>query len=135
MNYESVLVMEPALSPDSQKLFFKKIKSIVAKFKGHVHHIDSWGARKLANQNKKKQNRGLYFHFSFEGALGVIEELIRVIRMDEKVLYYHFEKLSSKKSLSEHLQDFRLLMEEALKKEKERQARLQKRKTFLTKKA
>ncbi len=134
MNYESVLVMEPALSAESQKLFFKKIKETAGKFKGDIHHIDSWGVRKLANKNKKKRVRGLYFHFSFKGALGVIEELVRVIRMDERVLYYHFEKLSSKKSLSEHLQDFRFLMEEALKKEKERQARLQKRKTFLAKK-
>ena len=136
MNYESVLVMEPSLAVEGQKLFFQKLKKIIGgPFKGRIHHIDTWGARRLANKNKKNLARGIYFHFSFEGGKGVVEELVRVIRMDEKVLYCHFEKLSPKKSAGEHLQDFRDLMEEAVKREKERQIRLQKRKSFMAKKA
>ena len=134
MNYESILVMEPSLSKEAQKLFFQKVKEIIKQFKGHIHHIDTWGVRKLANENKKNWSQGLYFHFSFAGEAGVIEELVRIIRMDEKILYYHFEKLSSQKSPQEHLEGFRFLVEEAVKKEKERQVRIQKRKSFLSKK-
>ena len=130
-NYESVLVMEPALTEENQKLFFQKIREIVKEFEGEFHHIDTWGLRKLANKNKKRWSQGLYFHFSFKGQRGVVEELTRRIRMDEKVLYYHFEKL--KKSPTEHLNDFRYIVEETVRKEKERTIRLQKRKGFLSK--
>lgn len=132
INYESVLVIEPGLTAENQKLFFQKIRETIKSFKGKFHHIDTWGLRKLANKNKRSWSQGLYFHFSFEGKKGIIEELTRRIRMDEKVLYYHFEKLE--KSPEEHLSNFRYLVEEAVKKEKERLARLQKRKAFISKK-
>ncbi|MDE0120087.1 MAG: 30S ribosomal protein S6 [Bdellovibrionales bacterium] len=134
MNYESVLVMDPSLSKEEQKKTLQKIREIIQQFKGRVYHIDTWGVRKLANKNRKNWSQGLYFHFSFAGESGVVEELVRIIRMDEKLLYYHFEKLSSQKSPAEHLDDFRSLVEEAIKKEKERQVRIQKRKSFLSKK-
>jgi len=134
MNYESVLVMEPALNQEAQKLFFQQVAETIKRFEGLIYHVDSWGVRKLANKNKRKWSQGLYFHFSFKGEAGVIEELVRRIRMDEKVLYYHFEKLSSKKSAEEHLSDFRELVAEAVKREKDRLMRIQKKRGFNPKK-
>ena len=127
-HYESVLVMDPALDEKAQKSYFQKLREVIKSFKGQLHHIDTWGVRPLANKNRKKWTKGLYFHFSFSGTPGVVEELVRLIRMDEKALYYHFEKL--KKSVQEHLSDFRYLVEEAVKKEQDRQNRLQKRKSL-----
>lgn len=129
--YESIIVIDPKLTGEAQKLFFKKVREVIVEFKGSVQHIDSWGVRKLANKNKKKWFKALYFHFSFDGEVGVVEELTRRIKMDEKVLYFYFEKLSSKKTPEEHLADFRNLVEEAFQKETERLARIQKRKSFL----
>lgn len=134
MKYESVLVMEPTLGQKSQQIFFQTIKDTIKQFKGSIHHIDSWGVRKLANKNGKNWSKGLYFHFSFKGETGVVEELVRRIKMNEKILYYHFEKLSSKKSFEEHLTDFRQLLEENVKREKERLAKIQKRKAFFQQK-
>ena len=129
-NYESVLVMEPALDKEAQKLFFQQtVRKIIRDFKGDITYIDSWGLRKLANKNRKRWAQALYFHFFFKGEKGVVEELIRLLRVDEKVLYFHFEKL--KKNPQEHLRDFRSIIEEAIKKEKERLARIQKKKNFL----
>lgn len=130
IHYESILVIDPSLSKEGQKLFFKVVKEIIIQFKGTIQHIDSWGVRKLANKNKKKWVKGLYFHFSFNGGVGVVEEITRRIKMNEKLLYYHFEKLSSKKSPEKHLEDFRILVEESIQKETERLARSQKRKSF-----
>ena len=131
-NYESVLVLDSALPEEGQKLLFQKLKKLIQQFKGSIHHIDTWGARKLANKNAKKWAQGLYFHFSFNGNPGVVAEMVRQLRINEKVLYHHFEKL--KKDPKEHLADFRYLVEEASRREKDRQARLQKRKSFLSKK-
>ncbi len=133
-NYESVLVMDPSLGEKDQKAFFQKIKEVIQSFKGRIHHVDSWGIRKLANQNKKKIAQGLYFHFSFQSLGGVIVELRRRIRMNDQVIYHHFEKLSEGKDLEEHLKDFRQLIEESISKEKERLERIQqKRKVFVPK--
>jgi len=132
MNYESVLIMDPETSKEDQKLFFRKIKQITEQFDGEFYHIDTWGLRKLANKNKKKWSQGLYFHFSFEAKKGVIQELTRVIRINDKVLYFHFEAI--KISLEEHLKNFRSLMEEVVKKEKDRLLRIQKKTAFYSKK-
>ena len=113
--YESIIVIDPSLSLSDQKLFFQEIKKIIEQFQGVIHHIDTWGVRKLANQNKKKLNQGRYFHFSFQSHCGAIAELLRRIQIHDSVIYHHFEKLSSKKTLEEHLQNFRQIIEESIK--------------------
>ena len=130
--YESVLVLAPDVKLADQKKFFQKLKSVIqTEFKGSICHIDTWGIRRLANKNKKKCRQGLYFHFSFKAVGGVVAELSRLIRMDNRVIYHHFEKLSPKKSLEEHLATFRQVVDESIKREKERLVRLQqKRKNF-----
>ena len=133
VNYESVLVLNPEISPSEQKAFFQKIKEVVKQFKGDLHHVDSWGVRRLANKNKHRQKTGLYFHLSFKADKGSVAELVRSLRMDEKTIYYHFEKLNQ--SLEDNLSDFHDLLEESAQKEKERQARIQKRKSFFSKRA
>ena len=52
--YESVLVIDPSLSSQDQQVLFQEIKKIIKQFQGLIHHIDTWGTRKLANRNKKK---------------------------------------------------------------------------------
>ena len=126
--YESILVMAPDMSQEQQKVFFQKIKEIILKFKGNVHHADTWGLRKLANRNNKGYSQGFYFHFSFTGEAGVVTELTRIIKMQEQSIYHHFEKLHPKRSLTEHLEHFRQDVENSLKKEKERLTRIQQRK-------
>ena len=126
--YESVLVMAPDMSKEQQKTLFQRVKQIISQFKGDIYHIDSWGLRKLANRNKKSHAQGLYFHFSFTGQPGVTAELTRIIKMQEQSIYHHFEKLPDKLSLKEHLERWRQTVENSIKKEKERQARLLQRK-------
>lgn len=126
--YESILVMAPDMSQEQQNGFFQKIKEIIVQFKGSVHHVDTWGLRKLANHNTKGYSQGLYFHFSFNGDAGVVTELTRIIKMQDQSIYHHFEKLHPRRSLKEHLEQFRQSVENSLKKEKERLTRLQQRK-------
>ena len=134
--YESVLVMDPSLAPEGQRTFFQEIKKIIEQFQGFIHHIDTWGLRKMANKNQKKASQGRYFHFLFKANSEVIAELLRRIRIHDSVIYHHFEKLSSKKTMDEHLQIFRQAVEESVKKEKDRFAQLQqRRKHFSAKKA
>ena len=85
---------------------------------------------------KKRLSQGRYFHLSFQARSEVIAELLRRIQIKDSVIYHHFEKLSPKKSLEEHLQSFRQTIEESIKREKDRFTQLQqKRKHFAAKKA
>ena len=133
ISYESVLVAQPDWNKKEGKQFFQKLRGIIRQFQGEIHHIDSWGTRQLANSNEKKCSQGLYFHFSFQGQAGVVAELSRHIRMNNSIVYHHFEKLSDKRSLEEHLKEFRYVVEDSIKTEKERLVRLQqKRKNFMS---
>ena len=134
-SYESILVLDPELALSTQKKLFQKIREIIQGFSGKIHHIDTWGVRRLAGRNKKKLKQGLYFHFLFDGKKGLISELVRQIRIQESLIYHHFEKLNPRISPKDHLQAFRDLIEDSIKKEKERQAQIQQRKkAFLSKK-
>lgn len=131
--YEAVLIAQPNWSKEESKQFFHKLREVIHQFHGKIHHIDSWGTRQLANSAQKKWSQGLYFHFSFQADPGVVTEMSRHIRMNHHLLYHHFEKLSNKLSLEDHLKAFRLVVEDSIKLEKERLARIQKRKAFMPK--
>ncbi len=131
LSYESVLAVQPDWVLEEQKSFFSKLREVIKQFKGSLHHIDSWGIRRFANRNKKNWKQGLYFHFSFQGQAGVVTELSRHIRMNDHVVYHHFEKLPAKQSLADKLKSFREIIEDSINMEKERQERIQKRKATM----
>ena len=128
LGYESVLVLDPSWPVLEQKAFFKKLKETMVRFGGTLHLIDTWGVRKLANKNKKNLRQGVYFHLLFKGRGGVILELVRQIRLQESVIYFHFEKLPLKLTWEEHLKAFRQVIEDSTKREQDRQAQIQQRK-------
>ena len=128
-NYEAVLVMDPSLTKEVQKKFFQKLrKCIIEEYKGSIYHIDTWGVRNLLNQNRKRWKQGLYFHFSFQAKKGVVKELTRRVQMAEEILYSHFQKLAKHSSLEANLKSFREMIEISIKRESERQARIEQRK-------
>ena len=50
-------------------------------------HLDNWGKRRCAHKIKKSQ-KGNYFLLYFSGDPGVLTELDRTLRYNEKVLRY-----------------------------------------------
>ncbi|MBE3089507.1 MAG: 30S ribosomal protein S6, partial [Actinobacteria bacterium] len=50
-----------------------------------VSNIDKWGVRKLAYSIKKQEN-GYYIIVYFNGESGVISELDRINKINEKIL-------------------------------------------------
>ena len=126
--YESVLVLNPSWPLLEQKAFFRKLKETIGHFGGTLNWIDTWGVRKLAGRNKKNLQQGVYFHLLFKGRAGVILELVRQIRLQESVIYFHFEKLPVQVTWEGHLKAFRQVIEDSTRREQERQAQIQQRK-------
>ena len=85
--YEMIFIVHPSVSDDEVSTVTDKITSAVNQSKGEVIHLDNWGKRRCTHKIKKSQ-KGNYFLLYFSGDPGVLTELDRTLRYNEKVLRY-----------------------------------------------
>ena len=85
--YEMVFIVHPSVPDDEVSAVTDKITSAINQSKGEVIHLDNWGKRRCAHKIKKSQ-KGNYFLLYFIGDPGVLTELDRTLRYNEKVLRY-----------------------------------------------
>lgn len=85
--YETIFILQPDLADDDAKTITGKAQDVIAAYKGELHRLDDWGARKLAYPIRKFP-RGRYFYLRFDGGAELVAELERRLRLDEKVLRY-----------------------------------------------
>ena len=122
--YESVVILHPDATEKDQKTFFKKQKDILKQFEGEFNHIDCWGKRRLANPiNKLKV--GTYFHITFEAKAESIAELERVMRIEDNVLRFVHSRLDDRKTVGQHLEDYREVIKASITKENEKEKAFQ----------
>ncbi|MBU4314673.1 MAG: 30S ribosomal protein S6 [Actinobacteria bacterium] len=84
-NYELVIIFDPSLEEEAVDKELSKITSLLEKEECKVSDIDKWGVRKLAYSIKKQEN-GYYIIVYFNGESGVISELDRINKINEKIL-------------------------------------------------
>ena len=125
-SYEEVLVLHPDSTPEEQKELYRSSAKIIESFQGTVHNVDTWGSRPLANKGGKKFSRGWYFHMTFSAAPQAMAELRRKLRINNRVIYFHHEKLIKKTTHETHRQQFFEILENSARREKERQIKMQK---------
>ena len=125
-SYEQVLVLHPDSSEQDQKNICLMSVNIIKKQKGKVFRVDTWGSRPIANPKAKKVSRALYFYMLFSATPEVISEIRKQLSINNKVLYFHQERLSKTESPEHHIQNFFQHLEQTKEKEKERIAKIQK---------
>ena len=123
-NYESVIILDPALGEDQQKDFFRKHKATVEKYEGSINHLDTWGQRQLANPIKKLQ-RGTYFHTTFTANGDCVAELERTMRINDGVLRFIHVRLDNRKPIAKHLEEYKEALVESNRRTQEREAKIQ----------
>lgn len=128
--YESVVILHPDVTEAEQKNFFKRNQSTIKEFGGSVHHIDTWGKRRLGNPIKKVR-LGTYFHTTFEAKGTCVSELERLMRIDDRVLRFIHVRLDERKSLGQYVEDFHRTLAEAHKREQEKEAKAQARRAAM----
>ena len=126
-NYEGVVLVDQNSSEDDQKTLFRKNAEIIKTFAGEVNNLDTWGRRILANPINK-QKAAIYFHTMFTAEAGAVAELERTMKINDKVLRFMFTKLDDRKTISTHLEEFRDVIAESANREREREAKFQKKK-------
>ena len=82
-----IFIVHPSVPDDELSGVTDKITSVINQSKGEVIHLDNWGKRRCAHKIKKSQ-KGNYFLLYFRGGAGVLTELDRTLRYNEKVLRY-----------------------------------------------
>lgn len=83
--YELVVVFDPSLEEEAVDKELSKITSLLEKEKCEVSNVDKWGIRKLAYPIKKQES-GYYIIVYFNGKSGVISELDRINKINDKIL-------------------------------------------------
>jgi small subunit ribosomal protein S6 len=127
--YEAVIIMHPDATEEEQKALFRKNGDIVRTFKGEVHHLDTWGKRRLANPIEKLA-RGVYFHTTFTAQGNAVAELERTMGINDRVLRFSHLRLDDRVSLPKYVESFKAALVETLKRESEREAKAQARRAF-----
>ena len=90
--YETIFIVQPDLADEDIKILTAKVQDVIANNKGDFKRLEDWGARKLAYPINKF-SRGRYYYLRFDGDAGLIAELERRLRLDDKVIRYQSVKL------------------------------------------
>src|SRR5262245_54868876 len=127
--YELVVILHPDTSEEEQKTFFKKNREIIQSFSGSINHLDTWGKRKLGNHIERLA-RGNYFHMTYEATGGVVYELERTMRINDRVLRFQNTRLDDRVSLPKFVEKFKEALAETANREREREIKNQQRKAM-----
>jgi small subunit ribosomal protein S6 len=84
-DYESLLLLDPDLPDEGQEQVVARTRELIEKGGGTVDRHDVWGRRKLAYEIAKKGD-GSYHLLTFSSDPETLDELSRVLKIDETVL-------------------------------------------------
>ena len=85
--YETILIAHVDLSEDELNQLISRYETIITGQKGILVKVERWGKRKLAYL-VRKQARGTYVLFEYAGASGVVNELERNLKIDDRILKF-----------------------------------------------
>ena len=85
--YEHTIIARQDTSPSEIKQLTEKYSKIIEKNDGKIIKTENWGLLNLSFLIKKNK-KGSYIHFKFEGKGSIIEELEKNESIDKKLLRY-----------------------------------------------
>lgn len=97
-NYELVIIFDPSLEEEALDKELSRITSLIEKEKSTVSNVDKWGVRRLAYPIKKQES-GYYAIVYFGGNTGIVSELDRINRINDKILRHLIVKSDEAKEL------------------------------------
>ncbi len=85
--YDTIFIADPDLSEENRLSLFDRLKDLITQNDGYIAKFDEWGPRKLAYEVKKKK-RGYYVLVDLCSPGALIQEMERVMRIDDRVLKF-----------------------------------------------
>ncbi|MBP6385312.1 MAG: 30S ribosomal protein S6 [Pseudarcicella sp.] len=86
-NYETVVIITPALSEQQITETVEKFKKVLTDNSAEIVNEEAWGSRKLAYPIQNKQT-GFYQIFEFKAAPTVIAKLELEYKRDERIIRF-----------------------------------------------
>jgi small subunit ribosomal protein S6 len=83
--YEILLMLDPELAEERQEELIARMRQLVERSDGTWRSHDAWGRRRLAYPIRK-HNDGVYHLVVFESAGETLDEISRVLKIDDGVL-------------------------------------------------
>jgi small subunit ribosomal protein S6 len=83
--YEILLLLDPDLAEERQAEIVGRLRTLIEQGGGGVERHDVWGRRRLAYPIDKKEE-GVYHLLSFRASPETLEELSRVLKIDDDVI-------------------------------------------------
>jgi small subunit ribosomal protein S6 len=83
--YEILLMLDPELPEERQDEIIVRVRELVEKSGGTWRSHDAWGRRRLAYEIEKK-SEGVYHLVVFESDAATLDEIVRVLKIDDGVL-------------------------------------------------
>lgn len=85
--YESLFIIRPSLSDEDTSALIEKMKGVVTKNGASLQRAENWGRKKLAYEIKRER-KGTYVYFYFQGAGTVVGELERAYRSEDSIIKF-----------------------------------------------
>jgi small subunit ribosomal protein S6 len=92
-HYETIFIVHPNLNDEECKEVVKKFGGLLERYKGVLVKVEEWGNQRLAYR-VKKSDRGHFILMSYCAEPGLIPELERDMKLDDRVLKYQSVKIS-----------------------------------------
>ena len=86
-SYEHTLIIRQDTSDKQQKELLNKYEGIINKNSGKIVRTEKWGSLNFSNPIKKNR-KGFYVHFKFEGNGDTVRELENIERIDALLLRF-----------------------------------------------
>ena len=83
--YEILLMLDPELAEERQDDLIARVRQLVETSGGTWRSHDAWGRRRLAYEIHKKQE-GVYHLLVFESSGETLNEITRVLKIDDSVM-------------------------------------------------
>lgn len=94
--YELIFIVKPDVGEDTIQAAIQKTTGVVGESKGEMLTIDEWGKRKLAYPIEKC-TEGHYVYLKFTALPEAINEIERLLKLNEQVIRYLTVKLDPRK--------------------------------------
>ena len=85
--YEHTFIVKQDKFKNQSKKIISKYQDIINKNSGKVLKTEEWGLRNFS-RNIKNNKKGFYFHIKFEGEGKTIEELEKLINIDQTIIRF-----------------------------------------------
>ena len=92
-HYETIFIANPNLGEEDYRDILNKFTTVIEKQKGVLVRVEEWGSQKLAYA-VKKFDKGSFVLMNYCGMPGLVTDIERDMKLDDRVLKFQTVKLA-----------------------------------------